>query len=144
MEFILEQRRVFLDVAESLLHTPYIWGGDDPSGFDCSGMVIECLRSVGHLEKGHDYTADGLWNKYKYAEVERPRASVMAFWFNDSGRATHVAICRSSSFCITADGGGSKTKSTQDAIDRNAFIKIRPIHHGRNKPKYVDIFDDNN
>ena len=27
----------------------YKWGGDDPSGFDCSGFVIEILKSVGIL-----------------------------------------------------------------------------------------------
>jgi len=32
--------------------TFYLWGGDDPlAGFDCSGFVIEILKSVGILEE---------------------------------------------------------------------------------------------
>ena len=37
-------------VAFSLLHKPYIWGGDNPAkGVDCSGLVIEILKSMGKL-----------------------------------------------------------------------------------------------
>lgn len=57
-------RRWFVTTALSYLGTPYIWGGDDPSGFDCSGFVIECLKSVGLLSENEDFTADGLYRKF--------------------------------------------------------------------------------
>ncbi|KHD37246.1 integrin [Clostridium acetobutylicum] len=33
--------------AESFLGVPYVWGGADPSGFDCSGLVQYCYEHFG-------------------------------------------------------------------------------------------------
>ena len=49
MSYHLSAKRWFLQTALAYLGTPYVWGGDDPSGFDCSGFVIECLKSAGLL-----------------------------------------------------------------------------------------------
>ena len=60
---IAKPRGWFIKTALSNLGTHDIWGGDDPSGFDCSGFVIECLKAVGLLSEQEDYTADGLYRK---------------------------------------------------------------------------------
>ena len=65
-------KRWFLKSALSYLGTPYIWGGDDPSGFDCSGFVVECLKTAGFLSENEDYTADGLLHKYKDYLIKSP------------------------------------------------------------------------
>ena len=36
-----------LDIAQQYLGVPYVWGGTDPSGFDCSGFVQYVFRQVG-------------------------------------------------------------------------------------------------
>lgn len=36
-----------LDIARQHLGVPYVWGGADPSGFDCSGLLQYVFRQVG-------------------------------------------------------------------------------------------------
>ncbi len=37
----------FLNVANQLVGTPYVWGGADPSGFDCSGLIQYAAKQIG-------------------------------------------------------------------------------------------------
>ena len=36
----------WVSIAESLLHTPYKWGGRDTIGIDCSSLVQLCIQSI--------------------------------------------------------------------------------------------------
>lgn len=130
----------FMRYIMSLLNTPYLWGGDDPmSGFDCSGMVVEGLKSVGGLGYKEDCTANDLWFRFKKHHVADPRRGCLAFWFRGD-RAIHVAVCLTHEICITADSGGSGTLTLKDARKQNAFIKFRPIDHRLSEPKFIDLF----
>ncbi len=121
------KRDMALKIAFSYIGTPYVWGGDDPSGFDCSGFVIECLKSVGSLPRRGDWTAAALWH-YFPIKPANGKAGDLAFWANmQGGRIIHVEMCVNEDLAIGASGGGSRTKTRQDAIRDNAFIKIRPI-----------------
>lgn len=137
-----QQQWVFMEYAKRFLGTPYRWGGDDFLGIDCSGLVIECLKACGVM-KPHDpdTTADGLWKKFSgQYKVVQPQSCALAFWFDSTGKAYHIAICTSEYFCITADGGTSTTNSLSDADKQNAFVKYRPIDHRNSKPQFVYIF----
>ena len=51
-----EQAEAALQAAFSVLGAPYVWGGQDPSGFDCSGLAIWAYN---HAVPGiHWYTGD--------------------------------------------------------------------------------------
>jgi len=39
----MDRREIAAKIAWHYLGTPYVWGGDDFSGFDCSGYVIEIM-----------------------------------------------------------------------------------------------------
>jgi cell wall-associated NlpC family hydrolase len=137
-------RELMVQVAMSYLGTPYRWGGDDPSGFDCSGLAIECLKSVGLLPRGGDWTAEGLAEKFANArqDYSRPeKLGELVFWqSHNSGKIIHVEICLTRGLSIGASGGGSSTLTEADAMKQNAFIKIRPIESRRGVWGRVDPF----
>jgi len=120
-----------LTVARSHLGEFYSWGGDDPSGFDCSGFVVEVLKSVGLLDRERevDFTAEGLWQKYMAYKTLDPTPGCLAFRQSGS-RMVHIELViekiGQATFTIGASGGTSKTRTKNDAIRDNAFIKIRP------------------
>lgn len=117
----------FLMIALRYLGTPYIWGGDDPSGFDCSGFVIECLKSTGFVDEHFDSTADGLLHKYADKIVPDPSEGALMFFLDASGKAYHVVICLDDKFQIGASGGGSGDTVPTASWRDNAYVKIRPI-----------------
>ena len=132
---------------------PYRWGGDDPlKGFDCSGFVIEVLKSVGVLPAAGDWTADSLYRRFtRLAEAHGinharslPEAGVLAFWSYEGIRdkKRHVEICIDADHAIGASGGGSLVQTEADAVQQNAFIKVRPLvpRGAMNGISYVDPF----
>ncbi len=136
-------RRWFIRIALACLGTPYRWGGDDPSGFDCSGLVVECLKSVGLLSENADYTAQGLLELFGNGIISQPRPAALLFYRNDRGRAVHVTICLDKYFQIGAEGGGRTTKETCDAWEHNAFVKIRPLNYDARPRIICDPFRGN-
>lgn len=134
-------RSTALAVAKAFLGTPYIWGGDDPSGFDCSGFVIEVLKSVGVLPRNGDWTADRLYmDQFRGLDISAPVCGALVFWFNNDLKAVHVEICLDTVLAIGASGGGSGTRTPADAWKQNAYIKIRPIASRPGHRRYVDPF----
>jgi len=130
-------REIAIDYIKYFVGHWYKWGGDDPSGFDCSGLVIEMLKSVGILDRGFDTTAEGL--RRMFPAVNKPYRGCLVF-YGDT-RAVHVEICLNETLALGASGGGSKTKTVEDAVRHNAFIKMRPIKRNRNILGYVDPFN---
>lgn len=109
----------------------YQFGGDDPiQGFDCSGYVIELLKSVGLIAHGEDMTAQGLFNRFEQCGAYNcwgPGA--LAFYGKDVRHITHVGFCIDSMLMFEAGGGDSTTTTDERAIQQNAFIRMRPIRY---------------
>lgn len=129
-------------VVWQLYGLPYRWGGDDPlQGFDCSGLVVEMLQSVGVLPHGSDLTADGLWRRYP--RVQAPERGALAL-FGSATRASHVGIVLDvlpdRVLMIEAGGGGSSTTDAGTAARQNAYIKVRPVTRRDDFLGYVDPF----
>ena len=123
----MSEVNLFVKCAFRWVGTPYRWGGDDPSGIDCSGLVQECLESVGKNPPGGDKTADGIYramlNYRKSSNLDK--GSILFFGSED--KITHIAIAIDRTFMIEAGGGGSKTNTMQDAWAHNAWVRLRPI-----------------
>jgi hypothetical protein len=118
------RRKLALNYLQQFIGRWYKWGGDDPSGFDCSGIAIEMLKSVGLFPRGADATAATLVHRYK---PSTPKPGALIF---RGSPVVHVevifAVIGDDILTIGASGGGRDTKTEADAIKRNAFIKMRP------------------
>ena len=134
-----EMKSIMEKVAWSFHGLPYIWGGDDPvKGFDCSGFVIEILKSVGMLPRKGDWTAHMLYTRFllSHQTTWEPEFGCLAFWHaqDSPAKIVHVEFCLNSFVTMGASGGGSKTNTESDASAQNAYIKTRPLRQVNLKP----------
>ena len=140
-----QRRKVAVEYLRTFLLVPYLWGGDDFSAVDCSGLSIEILKAVGILPHKFDATANDLYLKFKNSKTDDPQPGDLVFWFSSgTGKAIHVEMISyvfdDIIFTIGSSGGGSKTKTIQDAVRDNAFVKIRPVIYRGPNYKIVDPF----
>lgn len=112
----------------ALLGKPYIWGGDDPvAGFDCSGLMIELLASIGEAPP-EDRNAQGLYEYYRaFGRRDVMELGSLAFFGTSLSTISHVAMLLDRKYVIHAGGGGSKTKTVADAVAQNAYVCVRPL-----------------
>ena len=121
---------------------PYLWGGQHPmKGFDCSGFIQTCLEHVG-LDPIGDQTAQGLYNKLSKRNWKSGLdTDSILFFGKDTKNITHIALALTDHIMIHAGSGNSKTVNLEEAIKRNARVKIEPISRRRDLiasiiPKY--------
>lgn len=123
--------KVLYDYAMSFVGKPYRWGGDDPmASFDCSGLVVEILQSSGDFPHGKDATAQGLYSWFVMRgkiTLQAPCFGALAFFGKDINRISHVGFCLDAIRMLEAGGGNSKIDTVEEAIDANAYIRIRPV-----------------
>jgi len=135
------RRELALRIAWNFLGVPYTWGGDDPSGFDCSGLIQEVAKSGGAYPRRTDETAHGMMRRFQSGGGEIPELDAcpgdLVFFLNSDGRAIHVEMVVEDDgedlYCIGASGGGPRAKDPEAAWKLNAYIKVRPersIHSG--------------
>lgn len=135
----MTRRELALNVAWKNYGKPYVWGGDDPiAGWDCSGYVVEILQSCGVMKHGSDDTANGLMGRFPKVEEQDAIPGDLVFWLRFDGTARHVELVvaeiAGQVHSIGFSGGGSSTHTLQDAIEDNAFCKIRPVTY-RSEPR---------
>lgn len=119
--------KVVLDFLYGRLNTPYFWGGAGPY-YDCSGLIIECLKMRGWVASSFDATAHDIFTRTLSGGTLKPKAHALSF-YGTKQRIIHVGYCVSDTHMIEAGGGDSKTKTVEDAIKQAAFIRLRTIYH---------------
>ena len=122
-----------VEYAKCFIGRPYIWAGNGSGkcdgGFDCSGLVVECLQAVGVLANGSDYSAKALYKHLldqRWVKVPRgfETASDLCFWGKAEGSITHVSIVIGPRQHLEAGGGGSGSKT---AGTSTGMVRMRPL-----------------
>ncbi|MFR0620354.1 NlpC/P60 family protein [Limosilactobacillus mucosae] len=94
-----------LTTAKSMIGVPYVWGGNTPSGFDCSGLV---QYSYG-LSSSYRTTTQQATLGTHYYDVENAPAGALYFWGTDSA-PYHVAIAEGNGNYIQAPTPGQNVQ----------------------------------
>lgn len=114
----------YVAIAETLLHTPYLWGGTSGFGIDCSGLVQLCLRVA-----GRNVLRDADMQQKSIGEVIDPGADYsglkrgdLVFWKG------HAAICQTPDMLIHASGHTMSVtlEPVREAIERIAYLYDLP------------------
>ncbi|MBO1581909.1 C40 family peptidase [Bacillus sp. XF8] len=96
-----------LDVAQNYLGVPYVWGGKDARGLDCSGFVYYSWNQAGYSRAYQ--TSQGLYNNSQSISRANAEPGDLVF-FSESHSAsniTHVAIYLGGDDIIEAASGNS-------------------------------------
>lgn len=81
-EFILEQTR-------RLMGIPYIWGGRNSFGIDCSGLVQTLYKLTGIYLPRDASQQKEVGEDVKFEKI---KPADLAFFMNENGKTTHVGI----------------------------------------------------
>ncbi|SOB83060.1 C40 family peptidase [Streptomyces sp. 1331.2] len=113
-----------VDFALAQLGKPYVWGGDGPSGYDCSGLVQQAYRRAGiSLPR----VADDQYAATTPISAGQLRRGDLVFW-SDSGRASgihHVGIYLGGNTFVEAPRPGRTVRIS--TLDSGYY----PTHFGR-------------
>lgn len=83
-------RLAIAEVTEGLLGYPYVWGGSEPTGFDCSGLVEYVFARVAHLDLPHSSSAQ--FTMGQSVGIAQLQPGDLVFFDTDGPGATHVGI----------------------------------------------------
>ncbi|MEH7748265.1 NlpC/P60 family protein [Neobacillus drentensis] len=111
----VSKAQMVMDEAKKYIGTPYLWGGNTPAGFDCSGLTSYVFNKVG---VSIPRTAATQWSGMK--AVSTPKPGDLVFFETYAPGPTHVGIYLGNNQFIQA---GSKGVSIADMT--NSYWKPR-------------------
>ena len=91
-----------LEMAQSLINAPYLWGGCTPFGIDCSGFTQLVFKTNGIklLRDASQQAGQGEAVTF----ISEAQAGDLAFFDNEEGNITHVGIVMGDGKIIHASG----------------------------------------
>ena len=114
-----------LDVARTMLGTPYRYGGTDPKGFDCSGLVRYAFSQSGvELPR----TSREIFRASQRIDPQKIEPGDLVFFTLSANKISHVGIYAGQSRFIHSPSSG---KGVSYASMANPYWQRRLIAAGR-------------
>ena len=106
-----------VEIALSLINTPYLWGGKSPFGIDCSGFSQLVYKMIGiNLPRdARDQAKIGSTLSF----IDESQAGDLAFFHNKEDKIIHVGIILKDNYIIHASGRVRIDRLDQTGIYNN-------------------------
>lgn len=115
--------------AQNFIGTPYVWGGESTSGFDCSGFVLYVFKKFG-IKLPHSSAAMGNLGRKKDKECAES-GDIILFKGTQSSTIGHVGIVFENTnenlifiHASSSRGGGVKISQLTDGYYTQRFVKV--------------------
>ncbi|KRN89543.1 LysM peptidoglycan-binding domain-containing protein [Ligilactobacillus ceti] len=95
-----------VSIAQRYLGVPYVWAGESPAGFDCSGLVKYVFKQVGVNLPHYTVSQEG---HGRYIDWRQAQPGDLYFW-GSRGGSYHVAIATGNGNYIHAPQPGESVK----------------------------------
>jgi cell wall-associated NlpC family hydrolase len=106
------------DVALQFLNTPYLWGGKNLFGIDCSGFT-QCIANTQNINLLRD-----AFQQAEQGDACKQQPGALAFFVNDKNRVTHVGIVLNDSKIIHASGKVRIDNLTSEGIVHTSTLEL--------------------
>ena len=106
--------------ADKYLGVPYVYGGDDDKGIDCSGLVYRVFKDV--LGLGIPRTVKTLYDYSEHIDRERLEPGDLVF-FDTTGPLAHVGIYEGEDTFIHAASEGEHTGVIKSSLDEAYWVR---------------------
>ena len=108
--------------ARAKLGLPYLYGGNGPGSYDCSGLTVYALARAGIALPRTSYLQFGVGRAVERSAVQ---AGDLVFFDTDGTGASHVGIATSPTTFISATLHGVREAATFDAYWGPRYVGAR-------------------
>lgn len=114
---VIPKRKTIIENAMTFINAPYLWGGKNPFGIDCSGLT-QTVYKVSGISLARDASMQARQGE-TVNFITDAKVGDLAFFDNNDGNIIHVGILLGDNKILHASG-----KVRIDAIDHQGIFNI--------------------